>query len=133
MMRYTINCTGDVVSGDEIRFEEAVFSGGSFGRFRRPPKYLGNRIITARVVRDSYGASKQQHTFTLEILACEGVQPLAAGTVTTRKGRNIYRNGVTRAAWDDESQRVAATDEKHHRGDKARAVRNARIEASCSR
>lgn len=118
-----IDCTGDVVTGDIVTFAEAVF-GGSFHR----PKFLGERTIVAKVIRDSYGAAKQQHTFTLEILECGGIDPLKAGTVTTRKGRNVYRNGVTRRLWDDEAARKSAAAEKHMRGDAARASRAIRKE-----
>lgn len=117
-MEFTINCTGDVVAGDTIRFTEAVFGGS-----HRKPRYLGEREITAEVVRDSYGADKQQHTFTISVLACTGYDPLEAGTETTRKGRNVYRNGTVRCAWTDEAARVAAAHEKHARGDEARADR----------
>lgn len=123
---FSVACTGDVVTGDVILFTEAVFSGGSFGRFRRAPKFLGERRIAARVVRDSYGAAKQQHTFTIEIIASDGEQPLKGGEVTTRKGRNVYRNGTRRLPWADEKHRSAAADEKHERGDAARAEREAR-------
>ena len=120
---FPINCTGDVVAGDTIRFTEAVFGGSH----RRPVK-VGERVIVARVLRDSYGADKQQHTFTLKVIASEGYQPLQAGTQTTRKGRNIYRNGTQRAAWDDEGARATAADEKHTRGAAARAERAIRRE-----
>jgi len=123
---YSIPATGDVCVGDEILFSEAVF-GGSF----RKPKFLGEREIAAKVVKDSYGASKQQHTFTLEIIASAGEQPLTAGTITTRKGRNVYRNGTSRKPWADEAARKAALNEKHGRGDAARAARSARMEAEC--
>jgi hypothetical protein len=124
MTEFTIPCTGDVVTGDQIEFTEAVF-GGSF----RKPRYLGERIVQAEVVRDSYGAAKQQHTFTLRVLASSGVEPLTPGATTTRKGRNVYRNGTRRAAWAVEADRRAALDEKHGRGDAARADRALRKEA----
>lgn len=117
-MTFTIPCTGDVVAGDVIEFTEAVFA-GSF----RKPRYVGERTIQAEVLRDSYGAEKQQHTFTLKVLASAGAEPLTAGTVTTRKGRNVYRNGTRRAPWPVEADRRAALDEKHSRGDLARADR----------
>lgn len=120
-MTFTIPCTGDVVAGDTIEFTEAVFA-GSF----RKPKYVGERVIQAEVVRDSYGADKQQHTFTLKVLASSGAEALAAGTVTTRKGRNVYRNGNRRAPWTVEADRRAALDEKHARGDLVRADRASR-------
>lgn len=118
---FEINCTGDVCVGDIIRFSEAVFAGS----FRRP-QHVGDRVLIARVTADSYGSNKQQHTFTLEILACEGAEPIAAGTRLRRKGRNVYRNGTLRRAWDDERERAAVLAEKHTRGDAARAARNTR-------
>src|SRR3990172_9109340 len=110
-----LNCTGDVVVGDTVRFTEGVFSGGSFGRFRRSAKHVGDRTITARVIRDSYGRDKQQHTFTLLVLMSEGCAPIEPGTQMTRKGRNVYRNGTERLEWDDESARQHVADEKHDR------------------
>lgn len=115
---FEYDCTGDVCRGDTILFSEAVFGGG-----HRRPKHLGERRIVARVIGDSYGAQRQQHTFTLEVLASEGVQPLDAGTRTTRKGRNVYRNECRRMPWADESARREALNEKHARGDASRAER----------
>jgi len=120
-----IEATGDVVTGDTIKFEEAVF-GGSF----KKPKFLGSRLIIAKILKDSYGQAKQQHTFTIEVIHSEGVDPLSVGTKTTRKGRNVYRNGTQRLAWANEADRKAAADEKHQRGDKARAARQARKECA---
>lgn len=122
---FTIDCTGDVVAGDTILFTEGVFS-GFCGRSRfgsSKPKRLGDRTIVAEVLRDSYGAGKQQHTFTIRVLACEGYAALAVNSETTRKGRNIYRNETSRLPWADESERAAVADDKHARGDKAREVR----------
>lgn len=122
-MDYKINCTGDVVTGDTIRFEESVFGGT-----HRKPKFLGTRVIEAQVIKDSYGAGKQQHTFTLLIIRGEGEQPLEAGAKTTRKGRNVYRNGTWRKPWADENAREALLNEKHERGAEARSIRDARRE-----
>lgn len=120
---YPVNCTGDVVTGDTILFSEAVF-GGSF----RKPKFLGQRRVVALVLRDSYGAGRQQHTFTIEVLASDGVDALAAGGRTTRKGRNVYRSGTWRQPWADEAARRQTAAEKHARGDAARAARAIRRE-----
>lgn len=114
--------TSSVVAGDIIRFTEGVF-GGSY----RKPRFLGERTITAEVLRESYGADKQQHTFTLRIIESEGEQPMRADAQIRRKGRNIYRNGVYRLIWDDENKRREVADEKHARGDAARAAREERI------
>lgn len=121
-----VDTTGDVVTGDTIRFTEAVFS-GSF----RNPKCLGERTITAKVVNDSYGEFKQQHTFTLVVIESTGVEALKEGTKTTRKGRNVYRNGTERMAWTNENERRLAADEKHARGDCARAEREIRRNELC--
>ena len=122
MSEFTINCTGDVVTGDHIRFSEGVFSGSY-----RKPKYQGERIIEALVVRDSYGEAKQQHTFTLEVTASKGKDALPVGKTICRKGRNVYRNGTQRKPWADETQRGEALEEKHQRGDNARAARQHRL------
>lgn len=83
--------------GDEVRFERAEF-GGSY----KKPMFLRFEFVTGKIVADSYGADKQQHTFTIE---------LTNGTKTRIKGRNLYREGVWRKAWADESKRGLVADE----------------------
>ncbi len=112
---------GDVVAGDTIRLTESVF-GGSY----REPRYRGSRTIEAEVVRDSYGAAKQQHTFTLRVIGSTGVEALEAGKIIRRKGRNVYRGQPDRLQWSDESERDIVAAEKHRRGDTARAARDDR-------
>lgn len=111
---YNIDCTGDAVVGDEVRFERATFS-GSF----RNAKFAGFEQISGRIVKDSYGMDKQQHTFTIE---------LADGSTLRIKGRNLYANGTFRKQWADESMRGAVADEKHTRGEAARRARDMRKE-----
>ena len=115
---------GDVVAGDIIRFAEGVFSGS----YRRPCRatYHGSRAIHAEVIRDSYGAEKQQHTFTLRVIGSTGVEALEAGKIIRRKGRNVYRGQPDRLQWSDESERDIVAAEKHRRGDTARAARDDR-------
>lgn len=120
---FTINCTGDTCTGDVILFTEAVF-GGSFRR----PRFLGERRVAARIVKDSYGGAKQQHTFTLVVIGSDGYDALEVGITTTRKGRNIYRNGTLRQPWANESARTVALDDKHQRGKVARQAREERKE-----
>jgi len=112
---YTINTTGDCVIGDEVSFERATFS-GSF----RSAKFAGFELVQGRIVADSYGRDKQQHTFTIELMD---------GSKIRIKGRNLYANGVYRKTWVDESQRYLMADEKHSRGALARAVRESRLES----
>ena len=118
---YTINCTGDACIGDVILFTEGVF----YGSYRKP-KFVGERRIAARIVKDSYGSAKQQHTFTLEVISSDGTDPLQPGTVTKRKGRNIYRNGTMRQPWTDEAARKEVLNDKHERGAAAREARDDR-------
>lgn len=115
---FKINCTGDACQGDVILFTETVW-GGSY----RKPYRVGDRTIAARIVRDSYGSAKQQHTFTLDVIWSEGTEPLAAGKQTRRKGRNVYRNGTYRLAWSDETERETVLADKHKRGTAARNAR----------
>jgi len=109
---FTINCTGDACVGDNVRFSQAKF-GGSW----KSPTFLGHTIITGKIVKDSYGKDKQQHTFTLL---------LPDGNKLRIKGRNLYANSVYRMPWADESDRQTALNEKHARGDVARADRDDR-------
>lgn len=109
---YCVDCTGDVVRGDEVRFERAVFS-GSF----RKPIFSHIEIVSGMVVSESYGRAKQQHTFTLKLLD---------GSILRIKGRNLYRRAVWRKPWPDESERALALKEKHSRGREARRLAAAR-------
>lgn len=109
---YSYDCTGDAVAGDEVCFERAKFT-GSF----RNSKFAGFEKIEGKIIADSYGKDKQQHTFTLLLLN---------GEKTRIKGRNLYSNGLYRKPWQDESLRLVALEEKHGRGDIARLRRNVR-------
>lgn len=106
---YSIDCTGDACVGDEVRFEQAFFLGSY-----KNPKFSHFELVTGKIVKDSYGADKQQHTFTLEF---------EDGSKKRIKGRNLYRNGLYRKPWADESQRQIELDEKHERGAAAREAR----------
>lgn len=110
--------TNSIVSGDIIKWTEAVFT-GSF----RKPKFTGERTITARVERESYGAKKQQHTFSLTVIESEGEDAPSKGATIKRKGRNLYKGLIGRAVWHDESARNEVAAEKHARGHAARQER----------
>ena len=109
---YTYNCTGDCVVGDAVCFSRAVFT-GKYPRAR----FAGYELVIGKIIRDSYGEKRQQHTFTIE---------LEDGSTTRIKGRNLYANGTYRKPWEDESQRGVAVEEKHERGNVARAAREQR-------
>lgn len=118
-----IDAGGDICIGDSILFTENVFSQGSLFSKGKP---LGIRVIHAEIVKESYGAKKQQHTFTLRVIESAGFHPLKSGRIYLRKGRNIHRIGCSRAVWSDESARIRILREKHLRGEKARADREKR-------
>lgn len=120
---YSVCCTGDVVVGDEISFDRATFAGNF-----RSAKFAGFERITGKVVRDSYGRAKQQHTFSIEIKKTDALSGQEYNHTIKIKGRNVYSNGCWRKPWADERQRKIALDEKHARGDSARRARFARIE-----
>lgn len=106
---HTIDCTGDACVGDRVAFERATFTGSW-----RNAKFAGFELVRGEIIRDSYGADKQQHTFTLR---------LVEGSEIRIKGRKLYANRTFRQPWADESQRNAALADKHVRGDAARAER----------
>jgi hypothetical protein len=111
---HPICCTGDCVVGDLVAFERATFSGS-----RSRPVFAGFELVIGEIVAESYGSEKQQHTFTLL---------LGDGSKTRIKGRNLYANRTYRALWSDETKRSEVAQEKHQRGDIARAQRAVRIE-----
>ena len=118
-----IPATGDVVAGDEIRFTESVWAGS-----HRKPIYCGDRFVRGDVLRESYGAAKQQHTFSILVRESSGVSALEPGAKIRRKGRNVYKGRPSRLQWADESDRDAVAAEQHARGAAARADRDQRRE-----
>jgi hypothetical protein len=98
---YPVDITGDACVGDEVVFLRAVFTGS-----RRNPKFLRNEVVEVRIINDSYGSQRGQHTFTL--LTAEGDKTLI-------KGRNLYRNGLFAKPRNAE-ERQKALSEKHARG-----------------
>lgn len=108
---YTEDVTGDACVGDEVAFARATFTGSY-----RKPRFAGYEIVIGVIVRESYGAEKQQHTFTIET---------ADGTVRI-KGRNLY-SVLTLAKPRDPKERRTALEEKHQRGAQAREARERRL------
>ena len=98
---YPVDITGDACVGDEVVFLRAVFGGS-----KRNPKFLRNDVVLGKIVNDSYGSQRGQHTFTL--LTAEGEKTLI-------KGRNLYRNGLFAKPRNAEVRQKALS-EKHARG-----------------
>ncbi|XP_052300508.1 zinc finger CCCH domain-containing protein 62-like [Citrus sinensis] len=105
--------------GGERRFNIAACSASG------PP--CGKRIVAGRIMKESYGAAKQQHTFTIEVLWSKGEKPLPPLRPLLIKGRNLYRLKTLRQRWEDEGERHKVLMEKHSRGFIARSNREIRI------
>ncbi|XP_042407125.1 zinc finger CCCH domain-containing protein 62-like isoform X1 [Zingiber officinale] len=114
---FFINCTGDVCKGDVVRFRQRVYD-----KFTRRT-IIGKRTIAGRVVKESYGAAKQQHTFTVEVLWSRGKNALPPMFPLLVKGRNLYRLKTFRQPWSNEQERSKVLAEKHQRGAVARHIR----------
>ncbi|PPR90282.1 hypothetical protein GOBAR_AA30401 [Gossypium barbadense] len=149
---FFINCTGDVCKGDVVLFTQKVYK--KFNKMTRRGKLLGKRTIAGRVVKESYGKAKQQHTFTVEVLWSKGSKKLPPLFPLLVKGRNLYKLKTYRQAsirleidnfshdglglfmlflfgllqhWSDEAERKHVLSEKHKRGNAARLVKAMKI------
>uniref|UniRef100_A0A0E0QYL6 C3H1-type domain-containing protein n=1 Tax=Oryza rufipogon TaxID=4529 RepID=A0A0E0QYL6_ORYRU len=80
----------------------------------------GQRTNAGRIIKESYGTKKQQHTFT-------GYKPWPPLHPLLIKGRNLYKDKTMRQPWLDEEERNRALQEKHARGYVARKTREVRI------
>ncbi|XP_076934891.1 uncharacterized protein LOC143601338 [Bidens hawaiensis] len=124
---FVMNCKGDACTGDVVMFEQNVYEMFSIASRSAIGPPCGQRIVAGRIVKESYGAAKQQHTFTIEVLWSTGTKPLPPLHPLLIKGRNLYRLKTMRQRWEDESERQKILSEKHARGNEARNVREARI------
>ncbi|EFH41307.1 predicted protein [Arabidopsis lyrata subsp. lyrata] len=117
---FAINCKGDVCKGDIVLFTQKVHH--KYEKMKRSGNIMGRRTVAGQVVKESYGTAKQQHTFTIEVLWCEGTQKLPPLYPLLVKGRNLYRLMTLRQRWPNEEDRVKVLNEKHNRGAAARKV-----------
>lgn len=120
---FVINCRGDVCTGDIVLFSQKVYEKYDLASRGGAQTPIGKRTIAGKIVKDSYGAAKQQHTFTVEILWSTGVKALPPLYPLLIKGRNLYRLQTYRQPWPNEAERAKVLAEKHARGDEARSTR----------
>ncbi|GAX83917.1 hypothetical protein CEUSTIGMA_g11341.t1 [Chlamydomonas eustigma] len=128
---FCIPCKGDVCKGDEVLFVQEVFD--DFKPQSRKGEHIGHRQVAGRIINESYGALKQQHTFTIEVLWSAGTQPKQPLSTMLIKGRNLYKLSVRRRSWQNESLRLAVLNEKHERGQEARMLRTGRSKKGIKR
>ncbi|KAK8465001.1 hypothetical protein PHAVU_010G125800 [Phaseolus vulgaris] len=125
---FVLNCKGDACTGDVVLFEQNVYEMFNIASRSASGPPCGTRIVAGRIVKESYGAAKQQHTFTIEVLWSKGEKPLPPLYPLLIKGRNLYRLKTMRQKWEDEAKRQKILMEKHSRGYLARADRESRIQ-----
>ncbi|KAK4427422.1 Zinc finger CCCH domain-containing protein 62 [Sesamum alatum] len=125
---FVLNCKGDACMGDIVMFEQNVYEVFNIASRSANGPPCGTRVVAGRIVKESYGAAKQQHTFTIEVLWSKGEKPLPPLHPLLIKGRNLYRLKTTRQKWEDEWERQKMLSEKHARGGVARLNREARIQ-----
>ncbi|KAI8535234.1 hypothetical protein RHMOL_Rhmol10G0158300 [Rhododendron molle] len=145
---FTINSTGKVsfthvMSAKEILFcsrrkytrsSNSLLSLNRFDKATRSGTSIGKRTVAGRVIKESYGAAKQQHTFTVEVLWSKGMKKLPPLFPLLVKGRNLYKLKTFRQRWKNETERHKVLAEKHKRGAAARLVRaKMKTKKSCSK
>lgn len=113
---YSINCTGDACTNDEVLFMQAIWERKPINRFGK----LANQIVDYKwiegtIIKDSYGTEKQQHTFTILLKNQRGKKILI-------KGRNLYKVCCFRKPRENRDTDLL---DKRQRGN---AARNARFE-----
>jgi hypothetical protein len=106
---YYIDCMGDVVAGDEIRFERAVIRGKIRskvkGRFCNSV-IVGFELVTGKVTSEGYKQSNERHTFSIQ---------RSDGSKIKIKGGTLHANGVWRKPWENEGLRLIEIQEKRKR------------------
>ncbi|KAK8331259.1 hypothetical protein V6Z11_A10G063300 [Gossypium hirsutum] len=114
---FVVNCTGDACTGDVVMFEQNVYEMFNIASQSASGPPCGTRIVVGRIVKESYGSAKQQHTFTIEVLWSKGEKPLSP-----------LHPLLIKARWKDEGERQKVLVEKHSRGSLARSDREVRIQ-----
>lgn len=95
-----------------------------YGSYRNA-KFDGYNLIRGKIIKDSYGKEKQQHTFTIEVKESVGTQTEPVGKNLRIKGRKLYNHFLLAKARDND-ERKKSLEEKHQRGTIARMIRDER-------
>ncbi|XP_061980758.1 zinc finger CCCH domain-containing protein 62-like [Populus nigra] len=125
---FVLDCKGDACRGDIVMFDQNVYDKYNIASRSAMGPPIGTRMVAGKIVQESYGAAKQQHTFTIEVLWSKGENPLPPLHPLLIKGRNLYRMKTLRQRWEDEGERRKILLEKHLRGSLARSNRETRIQ-----
>ncbi|VAI27832.1 unnamed protein product [Triticum turgidum subsp. durum] len=124
---FVLNCKGDACKGDVVMFEQNIYRRKKGDPRGIKGRLCGQRTNAGRIIKESYGTAKQQHTFTVEIFWSKGYKPWPPLHPLLIKGRNLYKDKTMRQPWPDEKERSRVLEEKHARGFQARKSRDVRI------
>ncbi|KAI4987112.1 hypothetical protein ZWY2020_019912 [Hordeum vulgare] len=124
---FVLNCKGDACKGDVVMFEQNIYKRKKGDPRGIKGRLCGQRTNAGRIIKESYGTAKQQHTFTVEIFWSKGYKPWPPLHPLLIKGRNLYKDKTMRQPWPDEQERSRVLQEKHARGFQARKSRDVRI------
>ncbi|KAM3272353.1 hypothetical protein ACQJBY_042480 [Aegilops geniculata] len=124
---FVLNCKGDACKGDVVMFEQNIYRRKKGDPRGIKGRLCGQRTNAGRIIKESYGTAKQQHTFTVEIFWSKGYKPWPPLHPLLIKGRNLYKDKTMRQPWPDEKERSRVLEEKHARGFQARKSREVRI------
>ncbi|KAA8541608.1 hypothetical protein F0562_022760 [Nyssa sinensis] len=83
---FVLNCKGDSCMGDVVMFEQNVYEMFNIASRSASGPPCGTRIVAGRIVKESYGAAKQQHTFTVEVLWSKGRETFPSSSSTPNQG-----------------------------------------------
>ncbi|XP_022739336.1 uncharacterized protein LOC111291702 isoform X2 [Durio zibethinus] len=111
------------ITGTKAVCQQRILEHWRFNKVKRHGRLLGSRTVAGRVVKESYGKAKQQHTFTVEVLWSKGTKKFPPLFPLLVKGRNLYKLKTYRQRWSSEAERRNVLAEKHRRGKAARLVK----------
>ncbi|XP_048601424.1 uncharacterized protein LOC111215162 isoform X3 [Brassica napus] len=93
-----LNCKGDVFA------KETLFCLHKYEKMKASEDIMGRRTVAGKVVKESYGTAKHQHTFTS--FGARGCRNCLRCTLLLVKGRNLYGLLTLRQRWANEEDRV---------------------------
>nr|GMD58659.1 zinc finger CCCH domain-containing protein 62 [Ipomoea batatas] len=118
------------LSGTKDECIERILEHWSFDKVTNSGDVLGKRTVAGRIVKESFSAAKQQHTFTVEVLWSQGVKKFPPLFPLLVKGRNLYKLKTLRQRWQNEKERLGVLAEKHRRGTTAKLQKCDQIRSS---
>ena len=120
MQHYNPYSNQNLVQGTIFEAQLPVFTGSY-----KNAKFSHNVSVKMQVIKESYGAERGQHTFTLLCLESSHPEDFAVGKTYRKKGRNLYPNICANVQQPDNYLQVAA--EKDDRSRYSAAAKRRRL------